>query len=596
MEFKYFTETSFGAEKYTFIPIPLALLNKDIYPRMTLESAIIYSYLLDRLSLSFEKETFLDDEGKKFLRISIKRLSDKFRLSTRTTERCMARLKESSLLTVVRDKDLSGRNRIYINDYIVKKKTGPIADTDTHRHASIRLPLIMLVGEEFCGKLTYSAVALYSLLLNRMGLSFSNKERFQDERGRVYCVFAIEDIASKLSFSKNKIISLFKELDDETGIGLIHKERKGSLSNRIYVKDFLSPISELASIENLESDKFGPLNPPLLDLESDCDSEYTGKCVENAESATFGLLNPTNLDLLSNSDLYVDKFGRKGTTNSDLYTDKFGPDIPTNLDPNISIDYPIENIFENLNPIISENDTETELLRFRDNISLDDLFIEEKDGEIYLSLYRVISAEILEKCEFKIKGITYSRKTLLQILSGAKKEDFIRTKESIQKVGSEIKKIGAYALASLVNFLNEKPLKGINEASILERFKKEEEKRQEEKKILAAKEKLNAAIEKTKSGQVVDLSYFNEKEKDEIEKAREEYLRQEEKKLISENPKLKELSDELVDITKKRAHAMLKFNDAEKKKLEEKYQNVLNEYEKEKEKTLRKNILKEREA
>ncbi|MEF2694880.1 MAG: DUF6017 domain-containing protein, partial [Blautia wexlerae] len=92
------------------------------------------------------------------------------------------------------------------------------------------------------------AKILYGLMLDRMSLSIKNQ--WFDDKNRAYIYFSIEDIMELLNCGRNKAIKSMRELDDETGIGLIEKRRQGfGKVNVIYVKTFMP--------EKTDEKKFG---------------------------------------------------------------------------------------------------------------------------------------------------------------------------------------------------------------------------------------------------------------------------------------------------------------------------------------------------
>ena len=76
--------------------------------------------------------------------------------------------------------------------------------TQADQFSFIRIPRILLLDEAFSA-LSLSAKVLYSVLLDRMGLSMKNK--WLDEENKVYIIYQITEIQSDLGFSKKWIIS-----------------------------------------------------------------------------------------------------------------------------------------------------------------------------------------------------------------------------------------------------------------------------------------------------------------------------------------------------------------------------------------------------
>ena len=102
----------------------------------------------------------------------------------------------------------------------------------------VRVPRIFFTDKEHFGTLSTDAKILYSLLLERMSLS--RKNNWIDEKNRVFIIFKIEEIEDKLNCGHEKACNILKELDDENGIGLISKRRRGMGQPAIiYVKNFI---------------------------------------------------------------------------------------------------------------------------------------------------------------------------------------------------------------------------------------------------------------------------------------------------------------------------------------------------------------------
>lgn len=116
--------------------------------------------------------------------------------------------------------------------------------TQADQFSFIRIPRILLLDEAF-SVLSLSAKVLYSVLLDRMGLSMKNK--WLDEENKVYIIYQITEIQSDLGFSKKKAMDYLTELEK---IGLIEKKKRGfGLPNIIYVKSFMAHQSSQRSNE-----------------------------------------------------------------------------------------------------------------------------------------------------------------------------------------------------------------------------------------------------------------------------------------------------------------------------------------------------------
>lgn len=120
-------------------------------------------------------------------------------------------------------------------------------DGDQFRY--IQLPTILLEHEKFSG-LSLESIVLYSMMLNRISLSFRNG--WIDEHSRVFIYFTLEEVMIKLRCKTDKAVRIMAELDSVKGIGLIEKKRQGlGKPTIIYVKNFMS-IFKNQELENME--------------------------------------------------------------------------------------------------------------------------------------------------------------------------------------------------------------------------------------------------------------------------------------------------------------------------------------------------------
>ena len=149
--------------------------------------------------------------------------------------------------------------------------------TEADQFSFYRIPKALFTDSYF-KDLSSDAKILYGLMLDRMSLSIKNQ--WFDDKNRAYIYFSIEDIMELLNCGRNKATKSMRELDDETGIGLIEKRRQGfGKVNVIYVKTFMPEKTDEKKFEE-ELKKF---------------KKQTS--VEKEESTEVYISNPNNTNL-----------------------------------------------------------------------------------------------------------------------------------------------------------------------------------------------------------------------------------------------------------------------------------------------------------
>ena len=95
---------------------------------------------------------------------------------------------------------------------------------EAEQYSFYRIPKVLLTDHRYKG-VSMEDKVLYGLMLDRMGLSI--RSGWLDGDGRVYIYFTLEDAIAMLCCGKDKAVRLFKELDMDSGIGLIERRKQG---------------------------------------------------------------------------------------------------------------------------------------------------------------------------------------------------------------------------------------------------------------------------------------------------------------------------------------------------------------------------------
>lgn len=109
---------------------------------------------------------------------------------------------------------------------------------ESEQFSFVRVARVLFTDKEHFDNLSNEAKLMYGLLLERMSLSRKNNQI--DKHNRVYIIFPVEEIEESLDVGHEKALNLLKELDDQSGIGLVKKKRRGlGLPSILYVKNFI---------------------------------------------------------------------------------------------------------------------------------------------------------------------------------------------------------------------------------------------------------------------------------------------------------------------------------------------------------------------
>ena len=118
-----------------------------------------------------------------------------------------------------------------------------------------RLPKVLFTKEQF-KQLSAEAKILYGIMLDKLDLSVKNK--WGDEKGRVYIIYTIKQIMADMNCADQKATKLLDELEKKCG--LIERKRQGlGKPNLIFVKNFITGVegSMMAQIGGLPTGKRG---------------------------------------------------------------------------------------------------------------------------------------------------------------------------------------------------------------------------------------------------------------------------------------------------------------------------------------------------
>ena len=161
-----------------------------------------------------------------------------------------------------------------------------IYDMEAEQYSFVRVPKILLQHETY-QRISSEAKLLYSLLLDRVGISLRNG--WKDKQDRVYIIYPIAEIMEEMNCGKNKAVQLLDELEQKAG--LIERKRQGlGKPNLIYVKSFFRTVDNSGErhfwkFENKTSGS--PKTKPQEVSESNLNNNDSNKTYKNHTDLSF---------------------------------------------------------------------------------------------------------------------------------------------------------------------------------------------------------------------------------------------------------------------------------------------------------------------
>ena len=118
-----------------------------------------------------------------------------------------------------------------------KLDLAPLQPQTARAFRYLEVPKLLLENTNY-SPLDYGAIVLYSLMVERAGLSARNADKFTDKNGRFFIIYTVEQMKQHMQRSRPTVIKWTKQLEE---IGLIEKVRQGQgKPSKIYINDFAS--------------------------------------------------------------------------------------------------------------------------------------------------------------------------------------------------------------------------------------------------------------------------------------------------------------------------------------------------------------------
>ena len=246
------------AKQFSFYRLPKTLFTDETFAKITTDAKLLYSILLDRVSLSI-KNNWIDAAGHAYIYYGMEQACRLLHCSLRKCKDLYQELEEIGL--IIREARGFGKAHcIYVMHFISqkaepmngkKRKFDYITTKESEQYAFYTVPKALLEGERF-QQLPVSAKLLYAILLDRLYLSAKNN--IADKENRVFIYFKIAEAMEMLHFSNKTCINLFAILE-EAGL-IIRKVQGRGKPAIIYVLSF---IQKDADNDDVRSVNFAPM-------------------------------------------------------------------------------------------------------------------------------------------------------------------------------------------------------------------------------------------------------------------------------------------------------------------------------------------------
>ena len=133
MEFDYYYGSQ--ADQFSFIRIPRMLLTEDIFSSLTLQSKMLYSVLLDRMSLSM-KNGWFDEENRVYIIYQISEIQSDLGFSKRKAMDYLSELEEFGLVKK-KKRGFGLPSIIYVKSFMIQKNYARSIETGTSAEKKI---------------------------------------------------------------------------------------------------------------------------------------------------------------------------------------------------------------------------------------------------------------------------------------------------------------------------------------------------------------------------------------------------------------------------------------------------------------------------
>ncbi|MFB3208896.1 replication initiator protein A [Staphylococcus pseudintermedius] len=222
------------------------------YQNLPYQAKAMYTYIANkqiRILKSQNKNAYIDKNGKPFVIYSIKDLESDLKLSNSSAKKYKRILVDYELITTT-NKGI----HIYVNTPELSNDS--LTYSDGKKLSYFHMPKFFDTNPNYKNASLLTKL-VYTLQKERFTLTLKNvnikkASKYVDEKGRIFCIYANQELAQMLNVCEKKIIDAKKEL---IALGLLKQKRQGIHDpNRLYL---YTPLysEQLSTEEFLEENK-----------------------------------------------------------------------------------------------------------------------------------------------------------------------------------------------------------------------------------------------------------------------------------------------------------------------------------------------------
>lgn len=144
MEFQYFYKRQ--AEIFSFLRLPIVLMEDEKFKSISIESKVLYSYMLNRLTLSY-KNKWIDEMNRIYIYFTVDEIKEKLNCGNEKAIKILNELKQIGLIETKRQ-GLGKPNKIYVKNFMSIFEKQELLETKNKKYENRNSRIPKIENEE----------------------------------------------------------------------------------------------------------------------------------------------------------------------------------------------------------------------------------------------------------------------------------------------------------------------------------------------------------------------------------------------------------------------------------------------------------------